>query len=329
MKNIFLAIGPDEFLLTDFINQTKKASLEKYGEFSVQTLSAKETPLSDIITEISSPAFFGGKKIIFLESFPPPAHPKLSLQKKKEYETLLQKLENIPEEVIVFTVSTTPDKRTKFFKTLKKEATKIYEHASFDPKRDISKFTQWIINRVQKYGSFIDMKTAQYLHSFVGSDLSKLDREIQKLAILTTVPKKNIEKNDVAALCIPNEESADFAFSNALSSGNGEKIITEIATLSKEFGAAMVWNRDIISSMRTLLKVRYSLESPEEKSGIHPFVFSNISKVARTFSPEKLQEFHYFLLKTDVQTKNGKLSLSQESPQFLLHIQKEFYSYFQ
>ncbi len=328
MHNVFLAIGPDHFLLKDFIEQTKKASLLKYGEFAVQTLSAKESPISDIITEISTPAFFGGKKIVFLEEFPPPASPKLSENKKKEYENLLNKLQDTPEEVIIFTISATPDKRTKFFKTLKKEASKIYEYKSFDPKRDISKFTQWIIDRVKKYGAFIDLKTAQFLHSFVGNDLAKLDTEIQKLAILTSPQQENISNKHIIELCAPNEESADFAFSNALSSGNGEKIITEISTLSNQFGVAMVWNRDIISSIRTLLKVRFALDSPDEKSGIHPFVMSNMSRAVRKFTPEQLQHLHEFLLQVDIKTKTGQLSLSQESSQFLLHIQKELYTFF-
>jgi len=125
-----------------------------------------------------------------------------------------------------------------------------------------------------------------------------------------------------------NEESADFAFSNALSSGDGEKIITEISTLSNQFGVAMVWNRDIISSIRTLLKVRFALDSPDEKSGIHPFVMSNMSRAVRKFTPEQLQHLHEFLLQVDQKTKTGQLSLSQESAQFLLHIQKELYTFF-
>ena len=328
MNNVFLAIGPDQFLLNDFIDQTKKASLAKYGEFSVQTLSTKEDSTADIITEVSTPAFFGGKKIVFLENFPPPASPKLSENKKKEYENILQKLKNTPDEVIIFTISATPDKRTKFFKTLKKEATKIYEYKSFDPNRDIHKFTQWIINRVEKYGAKIETKTAQFLHSFVGHNLAKLDTEIQKLSILTALQNNPISNQDIISLCAPNEEAADFAFSNALSSGNAEKIITEISKLSTQFGAAMVWNRDIISSMRTLLKVRFSLDSPEEKSGVHPFVASNMSRVVRKFTPEQLQGLHSFLLEVDIKTKTGGLSLSQESAQFLLHIQKKLYTVF-
>ncbi len=328
MKNVFLAIGPNTFLLKDFISQTKKASLIKYGEFAVQTLSVKENSLSEIITEISTPPFFGGKKIIFLEEFPPSAHPKLSETKKTEYTKLLEHLSHLPEEVIVFVISINPDKRTKFFKTIKNHASKIYEYTLFDPKRDISKFTQWIIERSKKYGAFIDLKTAQFLHSFVGNDLEKLDKELQKLALLTANTKEHISKNNIITLCAPNEESADFAFSNALSSGNAQKILTEISTLSKEFGSAMIWNRDIIPSIRTLLKVRFSIDSPHEKSGIHPFVFKTLSKVAQKFTIEQLQNLHTFLLDTDKKTKNGTLSLSQETAQFLLHIQKEFYTFF-
>ena len=70
MSSLFLAVGPEKFLLQEFIQQYKKAAIGKYGEFSVQTLSVLGHSMGEIRNEILSPAFFGGKRVIFLEHFP-------------------------------------------------------------------------------------------------------------------------------------------------------------------------------------------------------------------------------------------------------------------
>ncbi len=320
MKNVFLAIGPDSFLLREFISQYKKAAIVKYGEFSVQTLNITQHPIGEIINEVSSPAFFGGKRIIFLEEFPPPPTPKLSEKKKEEYEKLLIRIKDLPEEVVLFLVIEKPDKRTKFFKTIKKDCEKIYEHKSFDPKRDANKFSDWICERTKKYGSEIDGRNADFLRSFVGNDLSILNNEIKKLCLLKY--GKNIEKEDIVALAIPSEESADFAFSNAISGGKAEKIVNEFHSLVLQFDAGMVWNRDLLSTIRTLLKIRFSLDSPQEKSGIHPFVERNMKRVVSTFSIEKIKKLQWVLTEIDSGTKNGTFSLSGDSRAFSLHIEK-------
>lgn len=327
MNNVFLSIGPDNFLLKEFISQYKKAAIVKYGEFSVQTLNITDHSIGEIINEVSSPAFFGGKRIIFLKQFPPPATPKLSEKKKEEYDSLLQRIKNLPEEVVLFLVISKPDKRTKFFKTIKKECAKIYDHASFDPKRDGRKFTQWICERATQYGSKISPAIADFLRSYVGNNLESLNSEIKKLCLLKI--GKEIEKKDIIALCAPSEESADFAFSNAISSGNAEKICTEFHSLVSQFDAGMVWNRDLLSTIRTLLKIRFSLDSPQEKSGIHPFVARNMKKVVNNFSTEKLKTLQYILTEIDAGTKNGTFALSGDTRNFTLYVEKILWEMFQ
>lgn len=323
---VFVAIGPDEFLLREFLQNYKNAAIEKYGEFSVEKFSLQDNSPAQIRNEIFSPAFFGGKRVIFIEGFPPSATPKLNEVKKKAFESLIKELPELPEDVVVIFSEAKPDKRTKIFKDLKKIATKYFEHAEFDPKKEPYKYSEWIIERGKKYGTIFEKKGADFLRSFVGNNLSHLDSEIQKLALYS--PMKEVSSKDIEDLCIPSEEIADFSFSNAVGNGNTSKILQEFKTLSDKYDAGMVFNRDVLSVLRTLLKVRFSIDSPEEKSGIHPYVLRNMKTTANNIPKKKLLKAHSALTQIDQMTKDGRLSLSQDSQGFLLAVEKILHDLF-
>ena len=334
MNNVFLAIGPDEFLLSEFINNYKKAAFQKYGEFSVDTLSIKEHSFGEVRNELFSPPFFGGKRIIFLENFPPSATPKLNEKQKESYISLIEELADLPEDVVLISSNANPDKRTSIFKKYKKLAGKFFEHASFDPQKDRLKFSEWIIERAIKHGAIISKKNADFLKNFVGTNLRILDSEIKKLATLSLGNSLSgsleISEENIKNIAIPSEEGGgDFAFSNAISSGNITKILDEFTELSEKYDAAMIFNRDVLSSFRNLVKGKFALASPAEKSGIHPFVLSKMRKTISMIPEKKLIKAHAALTQIDIMSKTGKLSLSGDTRAFLLAVEKILHDIFE
>lgn len=325
-NNIFLALGPDEFLLREFLENYKTAAIEKYGEFSVEKFSLAEHSPATIRNEIFSPAFFGGKRILFIEGFPPSASPKLSEPKKEFFETLITQLPTLPDDVVVIFAQANPDKRTKIFKGLQKIAGKTFSHESFDPKKDGYKFSEWIQERAQKNGSKIDKQSADFLREFCGNNLGNLNSEIQKLALYKG--QNGIEVEDIKALALPSEEVADFAFSNAVSSGKQMKVLEEFTDLSEKYDAGMVFNRDVITTLRTLLKIKLAKDAPGISTGLHPFVVRNMQKTAGNISKEKLFEAFNALKEIDLKTKDGRLSLSPDSRGFLLALEKILHDLF-
>lgn len=327
MENIFLALGPDEFLLSEFINNYKKAALQKYGEFSVDSFSFSSNSFAEIRNEIFSPPFFGGKRIIFLENFPPSATPKMTEKQKDQYISLVEELSGVPEDVVLIAYNAKPDKRTSIFKKYKKLSGKFFEHASFDPQKDTLKFSEWIIERAARYGSSISKKNADFLKNFSGENLRILHSEIEKLAISRVGTE--ISEQDIQDLAVPSEDGGgDFAFSNAISSGKITSILDEFTALSEKYDAAMIFNRDVLSSFRNLLKGKFALESPSEKSGIHPFVLSKMKKTIGMIPREKLLNAHAALTEIDIMSKTGKLSLSGDTRAFLLAIEKILHDVF-
>lgn len=325
MDNLFLATGPDEFLLKEFINQYKSASIKKYGEFSVDSLSLDLNCIPKIINEILAPPLFSEKRVIFLENFPIPANFKISEKNKIQLNNLLNKINTLSSSTVLFCVSITPDKRTKYFKSIKKNSKQIFEHKSFDEKKDFNKIIEWIIQRFKKRNSNISIENAKFLKDFVGSNLRILDIEINKLSLIT---KEYIDKEDIKAACIKNENSIDFAFSNAVSKEDINKILKEFEILYKKYDVSLVFNRDIISMIRTIIKIFLSIKSPTENSSLHPFVIKNLKTAVSKFSKDKLISLHNELIKIDLLSKNGIYNLSGNTSIIYMSIYKLLYKYF-
>lgn len=321
LSEVFLAIGPEEFLLREHLETLKKASLEKYGEFSVEHLSLADHPLSALKNEVFSPPFFGGKRVLFISGFPPPASPALSEEKRNAYGKFVESLSDIPEGVVLIFSSAHPDKRTKIFKGLQKIAKKIWKFEAFDEKKEPHKYSEWIIERAKRYGVGIAKKEAEFLRHYSGGKLEVLHQEIKKLALFCA--GRNITEEDIKTLSIPTHELADFGFSNAVSSGRFSRIHEEFQRLTENFDAGMLWNRDIISVFRTLLKVKAIERSGASAKdvGIHPFVASKMKNVASHISESDIQKLYKKLVQIDEKTKDGRLVLTGKTEPFFTELE--------
>ncbi|MEI7510640.1 MAG: DNA polymerase III subunit delta [Candidatus Peregrinibacteria bacterium] len=318
---IFLALGPDEFLLREHLDNYKTGATKKYGDFSVSTVSFLDIPLSELQNEVFSPPFFGGKRVLFLSHFPPAASPALSEEKRESYLSFVESLSDIPEGVVLIFSSATPDRRTKIFKEMEKIAKLTWKFESFDEKKDPHRFSEWIIERAKRYGGVLGQKEAEFLKNYAGHSLNVLDLELQKLALFCA--GKTITQKDIESLSVPANEIADFAFSNAVASGRFSQVSEAFQDLTENFEAGMIWNRDILSVFRTLLKVKtLSLTKDDPKSlGLHPFVVSNMRNIANSVSEEKLLVAYKKLLEIDCMTKDGRLALTGNTDPFFLTIE--------
>jgi DNA polymerase-3 subunit delta len=326
-KSIFLMVGPDDFLLSEHVEKFKKGAIEKYGEFSVDSFSFETHSYKEVRNEIFSPPFFGGKRVVLLENFPPSATPKVSESKKEQYLSLIEEFSELPEDVVLICVNSNPDKRTTIYKSLKKIAGTFYDHPSFDIKKDKYKIIEWIIDRFKRRGGAISQKNAEFLLHFSGENLRILDSEITKLSHY--VLQKEIEEKDIIDLAIPSEEGGgDFAFSNALSTANISLIIKEFIALSQKHDPAMIFNRDVLSSFRNLLKSKLSLLSPQEPVKRNYRASEKLKVFLKSSELEKFLLMHSSLKNLDIESKTGKVSLSLEGNIFLLKIERLFYKFF-
>lgn len=325
LSQVFLATGSDRFRLSEYIDSMKKGAAAKYGDFAVQSFSYPQYSLSALRSELFAPAFLSEKRVLFVSGLPWGAADKISDEDKELCGTLLLQLADLPDDVVVFFVASTPDKRTKFFKLLSTVAFQVQDFPEWDMVKQKSEYIQWIVARAQYYGTSISSAVAGFLLEYSGYSLEVLNTELQKLAMLRYGSK--IEKPDILDLAVACEESVDFAFSNALASADPVVLVKELDTLCTEFSAPELFNRDIVPSFRNLLKVGLSTHYKTDL-GLNPYVVKKLQPIFKKYSLSSFRQIYLFLKDLDVGSKTGKYTLTPDSRAFVVDLQKHILSVF-
>lgn len=318
---VFLAMGSDNFRLLEFIQSMKLASAQKYGDFAVQSFSYPEDSLSTLRSEFFTPAFLSEKRVLFCTGLPWSASDKISDTEKELLLLFLDSLSSLPEDIVIFFISPVPDKRTKFFKTVSSSVQKIHEFAQWDKESEKNKYIEWIMAKSIILGTQCSKSIAEFLLLYVGYSLSSLYVELEKLSMRRF--GQDIQKQDIIDLCVMNEENADFAFSNAFSTADITKVMAELSTLFDSSSAPEVFNRDIISSFRNLLKAHLTQQMKED-FGLHPFVLKKMMPLLKKIPSDTVLQTIEFLKDLDIGTKTGKYSLSPDARAFILQIETMF-----
>ncbi len=341
-ENIFLLTGENDFELKAFARNWEKSSLEKYGEFNVVRFDFLEREPFEIIGEIQAPPFFGdGKRIFFIDNFPPPPPSRPFNDKKKAgMVALAEELAQIPDESVVILVVPNPDKRTAAYKTVSKIVGQVQEfpawHRDFSgslSREGVQEATEWILRKVAEKEGKILPAAARFLLEYCGADPWKLNTEIEKLILYCSEIDKPIAEAEIKKICVPSDEMANFAFSNAMQTAN-PRVVFEVFDKLMESGEApqAIFARDLVATVRQLIQVRMVLdEGGDAKSaGVHPFVFSKLSGTARKFQLSHLLTLHKQLLELDIDSKTGRLPISPDQTDlFRLRVERALIDLFQ
>ncbi len=218
-----------------------------------------------------------------------------------------------PTTILVLAYRDKPDGRKAIFKTLKKEAVwfeskKLYENQVPD----------WIVKvlKSQHYG--IEPKAAAMLAEFLGTDLAKINNELEKLKIVFPVghvfTPKNIEENIGFS-----KDYNVFELKSALAVRNQEKaynIIHHFALNPKE-NPIVVITGQMFSFFSQLLQY-HGLKDKSKFNvakvlGVNPFFVDEYVTAARNFPMRKVSQIIEVIRDIDVKSKGvGSGSMKED-----------------
>lgn len=239
----------------------------------------------------------------------------------KEAQNLAKTFENFksyvlnpqPTTILVFAYRAKPDGRKGIFKTIKDkgvwfESKKLYDNQVPD----------WIVKvlKGQNYG--IEPKAAAILTEFLGTDLAKINNELEKLKIVFPVghvfTPKNIEENIGFS-----KDYNVFELKSALALRNQEKaykIINHFALNPKD-NPIVVITGQMFSFFSQLLQYHglkdKSKSNAAKTLGINPFFVEEIDKAARNFPMRKVSQIIEVIRDIDVKSKGvGSGSMKED-----------------
>lgn len=188
IKPIYFLSGEEPYFidqLTDFL--TENLLPESDRAFNQMTLYGRDVTMSEIVSNAKRFPMMAERQVIIVKE---------AQDLTKDFDFLASYLENIqPTTVLVFAYKyKTLDKRKSVYKSLVKcgvflDSKKLYENS----------IGSFISNNLSLAGYSIDSKANAMLVSFLGTDLSRIVNELNKLKIIvpkgTTINDDVIEKN--------------------------------------------------------------------------------------------------------------------------------------
>lgn len=210
-----------------------------------------------------------------------------------------------------------PDKRKKVFKLLQEKAVYFESKKLYD-----DKIPGWINSYVAAKKYTIQPKAAALVAEFLGSDLSKIVNELEKLIISLDANEKSITPAHVERIIGISKEFNQFELQKAL----GKKDVLTANRIINYFGQNQKNNHisQTISSLYfffSKLLIYYYTEDKSKQNiaavlKVNPFFVADYVEAARNYPAKKLVEIIALLREYDLKSK-GYDGAAQEAGDLL------------
>ncbi len=182
------------------------------------------------------------------------------------------------------------DARTKFAKTLKQKGEVLTTKKLYD-----NQLPQWANQMVEQHGLSINQKALALLVDHIGNDLSRIQNEIEKLAV-NLGDRKNITEDDIEKYIGVSKEFNVFELQEALGKKNLAKAIRIIQYFESNPKAAPI--QLILPSLYGYFSKVYMIfgaGSNDEKMiasaiGVNPFFVKDYLAAAKNYGEKGVQQ---------------------------------------
>lgn len=306
IKPIYFLMGEEPYYIdqiSDFIEKNILDESEK--GFNQQVMYGRDVTIEDIISAAKRYPIMAERQVIIV----------------KEAQDLSRNIENLvfyaenpqPSTVLVFNYKyKTLDKRKKLHKVISKsglifESKKLYENQVSD----------WIRRVLSGEKYQIEPKAALMLIEFLGTDLSKISNELNKLMLILSegsiINDKHIEENIGIS-----KDFNNFELRKAVGEKNtlrANRIINYFSENSKN--NPLVVTISLLNTFFTQLLFFHGLLDKSKKSvalalGINPYFVDEYFLAARNYPIQKVTSIISFLRDADVKSKGVGANQSQE-----------------
>ncbi len=272
----FIYIAGEETYLVDFYTSKVIDSIlsDEERELNLHRYQAEEITVDILEDLIDTVSFFNDKKLIYLSG------KKFSA----DVETYLaDKVGKLDDETYILIKSEKLDARKKLAKAIKKSGS--YTFFTYKKEQELKAF---IAKQLSKKGIKIRQEVAEFFISYVGTHLSDISNELDKLS--DYISADEVKKSDIEAVCVRSLESSIFDLVDTLGNSNAEKALSiyDDLILSKVGGtyvlAMMSRQFDLIYQTKKLLASGMSIYEISSFLGVQDFIIKKASRQGRDMS---------------------------------------------
>lgn len=177
---IITLAGNNHFGLKKRLDELIDTFTQEHGQLALNRMDGEESEIQDILEAVSSLPFLAKQKMLVLRS--------LSANKLAS-EQVEQIINSLDEATQLILYEPTLDKRTSYFKVLKK-STQLEEYSELEP----HELAKWLASEAKNQDGQLSLSDANHLIERVGPDQTLLNSELNKLLTYNpTISRENIE----------------------------------------------------------------------------------------------------------------------------------------
>ena len=279
-KNIYLLCGEEAYLRNQYKKKLRDALVMDGDTMNYSYYEGKDINPRAVIDMAETLPFFADRRVLMVEN---------SGFFKNKCEELADYAAVVPESTCLIFVETEIDKRSRFYKEVKKYG-RVVEFGT--QKDDV--LMKWILGMLKKEGKNITKDTLQTFLSKTGSDMQLIKNELDKLAAYTE-GRDVITTADVEHVCITQTTNKIFDMIHAVAEGNQKKALElyeDLLSLKEPpmrilFLIARQFNQ--LYQLKLLAKEGMPSSEIAKQAGIMPFAMKKYQAQANSFSEAELR----------------------------------------
>ncbi len=276
------------------------------GDMALERIDGEEATIERISEALTSLPFLSNKKMVVLQR---------GSANKQFAQTAADLLENVPESTEVIVVEPKLDKRSSYYKYLKKST----EYQEFN-ELDQNGLARWLTQQAKDQQGSLSQSDATYLVARVGQNQQLLDSELTKLMLYSPM----VTRQTINALTEATPQSTIFELLEAAFSGNTQRALQLYAEQRalkvepQQIIAMLAWQLHIVALIKTA--GQKSLDSVAAEARVSPYVVKKSSSIARNLSLTELKRLVADLLKIDNRSKRETFDVNAALQHYLLTI---------
>ena len=297
-SNSFALQQSQRQLVTDFITEQ--------GDMALERLDGSEATIERLSEALTSLPFLSSKKMVLLRQ---------GSANKQFTEQAADLLAGIPETTEVIVVEPKLDKRSSYYKYLKKST----DYREFN-ELDSNSLARWLVGVAKERGGVLSSSDVNFLVDRVGLNQQLLASELEKLLLFSP----QITRDSILALTEANPQSTIFELLEAAFGGN----IQHAMQLYVEQRALKVEPQQIIAMLSWQLHILALVKmagdrTPEAIAGeakVSPYVVKKSIAIARRLTQAGLKQLIADLVVIDTRSKRETFNVDAALQHFLLDL---------
>lgn len=296
--------GDNAFALRATLDELVSTFIAEYGDIAVERLDGEEASFERLQESLQSSPFLAARKLVILRN------PGANKQFAEQIEKLLT---GLPETTDVLIVEPKIDKRSSYYKFLKK-ATDLREFTELDE----NGLARWLVDGAQKQGGSLRPADARLLVERVGASQQLLASELDKLLLYNP----NITRETIELLTEATPQSKIFDLLEAAFAGNTSRALD----LYHDQRAQKVDPSQIIAMLAWQLKIVALVKTAGGRTSgdiardakLSPYTVRQGQSIADRLTLTRLKQLIHELVMIDIRSKRERIDLDEVLQNYLL-----------